>query len=189
VHSQSCTASFTSSLDQKVCCDTKTKETAFWSPYLLKNQAMSTSSSLKWRGQRKNDTIPAHLNPKCSICRQGRGKRKVYPTTDHEGLEVEYRYSSTLSLTSALDGGGWSTPRLSCFTPRERPCVCCLGAWVGPRVGLDGCGKSCPPPGFNTQSIQPVVIRYTDWAIAAHCIVWEKETLQVQGRHSNKYFV
>jgi len=26
-------------------------------------------------------------------------------------------YSSTLSLTSALDGGGWSTPRLGRFTP------------------------------------------------------------------------
>jgi hypothetical protein len=29
------------------------------------------------------------------------------------------RYSSTLSLTSALDEGGWSTPRPGRFTPRE----------------------------------------------------------------------
>jgi hypothetical protein len=29
----------------------------------------------------------------------------------------EWRYSSTLSLTSALDGGGWSTPHPSRFTP------------------------------------------------------------------------
>ena len=29
------------------------------------------------------------------------------------------RYSSTLSLNSALDGGGWLTPRLGRFTPRE----------------------------------------------------------------------
>jgi hypothetical protein len=37
--------------------------------------------------------------------------------TGHEGPEVEERYSSTLSLTSALDEGGWSTPRPGRFTP------------------------------------------------------------------------
>jgi hypothetical protein len=46
-------------------------------------------------------------------------------------------HSSTLSLTSTLDGGGWSTPR-----PRERPVTHYIGGWVGPRAGLDGCGKS-----------------------------------------------
>ena len=35
------------------------------------------------------------------------GKGKGRPRTDHEGPEVEERYSSTISLTSALDGGGW----------------------------------------------------------------------------------
>jgi hypothetical protein len=30
-------------------------------------------------------------------------------------------YSSTLSLTSALDGGGWSTSRSGRFTPRNDP--------------------------------------------------------------------
>ena len=30
-------------------------------------------------------------------------------------------YSSTLSSTSALDGGGWSTPSSSRFTPRKDP--------------------------------------------------------------------
>jgi len=34
-------------------------------------------------------------------------------------LEEEYRYSSTLSLTSALDGGGWSTPCPGRSTPRK----------------------------------------------------------------------
>jgi len=31
---------------------------------------------------------------------------KVHPRTDHEDPEGEYRYSSTLSLNSALDGVG-----------------------------------------------------------------------------------
>jgi len=36
----------------------------------------------------------------------GEGKGKDHPITDHEGPDVEYRYSSTLSLTSALVGVG-----------------------------------------------------------------------------------
>ena len=36
---------------------------------------------------------------------------KVIPKRGNEGTEGEYRYSSSLSLTSALDTGGWSTPR------------------------------------------------------------------------------
>jgi hypothetical protein len=42
---------------------------------------------------------------------------KVHPRTDHEGQEGEQRDSTTLSLTSALDEGGWSTPRPCRFTP------------------------------------------------------------------------
>jgi hypothetical protein len=41
---------------------------------------------------------------------------KDHPRAGHEGPEEEKRYSSTLSLTSALDGDGWS-PRLGRFTP------------------------------------------------------------------------
>ena len=28
--------------------------------------------------------------------------------------------------------------------PRERPSAHCIGGWVGPRAGLDGCGKRRP---------------------------------------------
>jgi hypothetical protein len=34
-----------------------------------------------------------------------KGKGKVHPRTGHEGPEGEERYSSTLPLTSELDGG------------------------------------------------------------------------------------
>ena len=51
----------------------------------------------------------------------GKGKGKVHPTTIHEGPEGEYRYSSTHSLTSAIDGGGWSTPRPGRFNPGNDP--------------------------------------------------------------------
>jgi hypothetical protein len=33
----------------------------------------------------------------------------------------EKRYSSTVSLTSALERGRWSTPHPGCFTPRKYP--------------------------------------------------------------------
>jgi hypothetical protein len=44
-------------------------------------------------------------------------KGKVRSIAGHKGLEEEYSCSSALTLTSALDGGGWLTPRPRCFTP------------------------------------------------------------------------
>jgi hypothetical protein len=35
---------------------------------------------------------------------------------------------------------------------------------VGPRAGLDKCGKSLLAPRFNPRTNQPVVSRYTDYA-------------------------
>jgi hypothetical protein len=35
---------------------------------------------------------------------------------------------------------------------------------VGPRAGLDRCGKSRFPPGFNPQTVQLVASPYTDYA-------------------------
>ena len=34
--------------------------------------------------------------------------------------------------------------------PWERPGTHCIGGWVGPRAGLDGCGKSRPPTGIRS---------------------------------------
>ena len=36
---------------------------------------------------------------------------------------------------------------------------------MGPRAGVDRCGKSRPPPGFDPRTVQPVASRYTDDAI------------------------
>ena len=41
---------------------------------------------------------------------------KVHPRTGCEGPEGEYKYRFTFSLTSTLQGGGWSTPRPGLFT-------------------------------------------------------------------------
>ena len=64
---------------------------------------------------------------------------------------------------------GWvvhATPRP--LYPLERPGTHYIGGWVGPRAGLDGCGKSRPPPGFDPRTVQPVTSRYTDRAIPTH---------------------
>ena len=46
-----------------------------------------------------------------------KGKGKVHPRTGHEGPEGEKRYRSILPATSALDVGGWPTPRPDRYTP------------------------------------------------------------------------
>ena len=35
---------------------------------------------------------------------------------------------------------------------------------MGPRAGLDTCGKSHPPPGFDPRTVQTVASRYADYA-------------------------
>jgi hypothetical protein len=47
----------------------------------------------------------------------GKSKGKVHPTTCHVGPGGgEYRYSSTVHVTSALDGGRWLAPSAGRFT-------------------------------------------------------------------------
>jgi hypothetical protein len=60
------------------------------------------------------------------------------PITGHEGPEGEWRDSFTLSLTSALGGGGWLTPPSAASTPGKRPGTYCTGGWVGLAARLDG---------------------------------------------------
>jgi hypothetical protein len=71
---------------------------------------------------------------------------KFHHRTGHEGPEGVLRRSCTLSSTYALDGSGWSTPCPQTLYPRarERSITHCTGSWVGPRAGLDECGKSHP---------------------------------------------
>jgi hypothetical protein len=85
----------------------------------------------------------------------------------------EWRYSSMHSLTSTLDGGDWSAPRLDRFTPRERaPSTHWIGGWVSPKAVLDTVVKrKIPSPSRESNPRTPIVQslaqRYTDWAITA----------------------
>jgi len=65
------------------------------------------------------------------------GKGKGHPTTAHERPEGEYRYSSTLSLTSAIDGVSGQRQAQADLPPGKAPGTHRGVGWVSPRTGLD----------------------------------------------------
>ena len=65
-------------------------------------------------------------------------------------------YSFTLSLTSALDWGGWSAPRPVPLPP-ERPGTHCIGGWVAGHQGRsERVRKIWRLPGFAFRAFLPV---------------------------------
>ena len=79
----------------------------------------------------------------------------------HEGLEGKSRYSSTLSLTSAIDGvGGQRNAQAALPTGKTRyPLYRRLGGSQGQSGQVL---KILPPPEFDPQTVQVVASRYTD---------------------------
>ena len=75
-------------------------------------------------------------------------------------------YSSTLTLTSALDGVGDQRHVSATLPPRKTryPLYRRLG---GTQDGRDVCGKSRPPLEFDPRTFRSVASRYTDCAIPA----------------------
>ena len=53
-------------------------------------------------------------------------------------------------MTTVLEGVEGSASRPDRSLPRKRPGTQCTGGWVGPRAGLDRCGKSRPPTGIRS---------------------------------------
>ena len=80
---------------------------------------------------------------------------------------VGSRGLTTVSLTSVLDVGGWSTPRTGALFPGV--------AWHplyrrldGPQGRFGRVRKILYCTGFNPRTVQPVANPYTDWAIPAY---------------------
>ena len=80
-------------------------------------------------------------------------KGKVRPTMSHEEPEVQLSSFFNLGIRWRMVAN--ATPRL--LHPRKRLSTPRIGGWVSPRAGLEGCGKSRPPPGFDPRTVQPVV--------------------------------
>jgi hypothetical protein len=119
-----------------------------------------TPELFRFEGDDSRTLVARHLkvgiiiHRMCMGCAwQGEGKGKVVPVLNYWG---EWRYGSTHSLTSTLDGGEWSASRSGRFTPQRK----------GPRYPLDrrlggpqirsGRGveekNSQYPPGFEPRS-------------------------------------
>ena len=92
----------------------------------------------------------------------------MHPMTGREGPEGEYKYSCTISLTSALDGGAWLTPRPGRFTPGKDIRYALYQRLGGPQGRPRRVRKVSPLPGCDLRIVQPVASRYTDCVISAH---------------------
>jgi hypothetical protein len=68
-------------------------------------------------------------------------------------------YSFTLSLTSALDKGGWLTSRPGRLTPGKRSNIQCIGGSVVPGPVCMG-AENLVPTGIRSGIVQHVAIRY-----------------------------
>jgi len=86
---------------------------------------------------------------------------KVHFTICHEGTEGENRSSYSLSLTFALDEGGWVTPRsapippgMTLYSLYRRP--------SRPQGRSGRARKSSPPRRFDIRTVQPATNRYTE---------------------------
>jgi hypothetical protein len=101
-------------------------------------------------------------------CRTYPVKGKVHPRTGREGQDGELKYSSTLSLTSALDGGQLSTPRPCRFTPGKAIQYPLCRRMGGPPNRSALVGKISPPPEFDPLSVQLVFSRYKDYVVPAN---------------------
>ena len=88
------------------------------------------------------------------------GKGKARPVTGHEVPEGENRYSSTLSLTSALDVVGDQRHAPAALPPEKTPYT--LYRRLGVSQGPSGVvRKISHPPGVDRRTVQPVASRYT----------------------------
>ena len=73
--------------------------------------------------------------------------------------------SSTLSLTSTLDGSGWLTPRPGRFTPGKQSRYPFYRRLGGPKGRPGRVRKNSPPPEFDFRTVQLAASRYNDYAI------------------------
>ena len=96
-----------------------------------------------------------------------KGKGKFHPRTGHKIREGEYRCNYILSLTSAQDGAGRSTPSLGRLTVEKMDRYPLYRRLSGPQC-LSGRVRKISPPGFDSRTVQSIARRYTDWAIPAH---------------------
>ena len=100
------------------------------------------------------------------------------------GLEVQLYSFFNLSAIWVWVANATSRP----LYPRERPGTHFIGGWMGPRVGLEGCGKSQPTPGSDPLTVQPVasfICIFTHLFYRVTCLCrWSRQIKQNNCRFS-----
>jgi len=106
----------------------------------METQTLSETSFLSYLNQ---TTVEIQLQCRCNNNNNNNNNKGKFPLrTGHEGPERDKRYSCTLSLTSASHGVGCESHLPTPSPPGKKAGIHCLGGWVGPRAGLDGCVNS-----------------------------------------------
>jgi hypothetical protein len=83
-----------------------------------------------------------------------KGQGKLHPRRGNEGPKGEYRYSSTLSSTSALDGVGGQRHAPAALPPGKRPGTHCPEAeWVPGPVWTGA--ENLAPKRIRSPNVQP----------------------------------
>ena len=95
-------------------------------------------------------------------------KGRVHQRTSHERPEVKQMYSSTISLTSGLHRGQWSTWHPSCFTPRKEILYPLYRSLGGLRASLDRCRKSRPHLDSISKQSRPIYTTQMNYQIVEH---------------------
>jgi hypothetical protein len=96
------------------------------------------------------------------------GKGQVHPISRHESTEGEQRYTSTPSLTSAIDDRRQLDNTSPAALPPGMTRYRSYRKLGWPRSRSERVRKISPLPGFDDQTVQCVSSRKTDYAIPAH---------------------
>ena len=86
---------------------------------------------------------------------------KVKLTLEQATKAQRGRRDITLSLTSAIDGGGLLMPHPGCFTPGKETQYPLYRRLGGSQGWTGQVRKISPPPGFDSRSVQPAASRHT----------------------------
>jgi hypothetical protein len=89
---------------------------------------------------------------------------RFHPFIGHKGPKGEQRYSSTLFLTSALEGGEGSKSCPGRTLPPGKTRYPLYRRLRGPQGRSGHVRKISSPPGFDPRTAQSVGSRYTDYA-------------------------
>jgi hypothetical protein len=102
--------------------------------------------------------------------RYKKGKGKAHPRTGNEGPERVHQYSCTVSLTSVLDWGGWSTTNTGSLTRGKQTQYALYRTVGGPQGRSARVPIISPPTGIRSWTVYLVATRFTDYADKIVCL-------------------